>query len=114
MSSLGVPIRFRSSTYTAIIANPVFDFLIKIQGHRGLLAYPSFNKYLLRQLYHMRPDCFNPYKDLFNMIEHILRGFAITTSGNVNPSGFFIYMSLSMDLDRYVVMTLISAKKVLF
>ena len=97
--------RFRSSTYTIIIANPVFDFLIKMHGHIGLLAYPSFNKYSLRRLYHMRPDCFNPYKDLCNLIEHILQGFAFTTSGNVNPLGIYIYMSLSMDPYRYAVMT---------
>ena len=94
MGSSGVPIRFRSSTYNEIIANPIFDFLIKRHGHIGLLAYPSFNKYLLRRLYHMCPDCFNPYRDLCNLIEHILRGF-----------GIYIYMSLSMDPYRYIVMT---------
>ena len=87
-----------------IIANPVFHFLIKMHGYIGLLAYPSFNKYSLRR-YHMRPDCFNPYMDLCNLIEHILRGFAFTTSGNVNHSGIFIYMSLLMDPYRYAVMT---------
>ena len=105
MSYSGVPIRFRSSTYTTIIANLVFDFLIIMHGHIGLLAYLSFNKYSLRQVYHMRLDCFNPYRNLCNLIEHILRGFAFTTSGNVNPSRIFIYMSLSMDPYRYVVMT---------
>ena len=105
MRSSGVPIRFRSSTYTAIIANLVFDFLIKMHGHIGLLTYPSFNKYSLRRLYHMRLDCFNPYRDLCNLIEHILRGFAFTTSGNVNPLGIVIYMSLSIDPYRYAVMT---------
>ena len=89
----------------AIIANPVFDFLIKMHGHIGLLAYPSFNKYWLRRLYHMRPDFFNRYIDLCNLIEHILRGFSFTTSGNVNLSRIYIYMSLSMDPYRYVVMT---------
>ena len=105
MSNSGVPIRFRLSTYTTIISNPVFYFLIKMHGHIGLLAYPSFNKYSLRRLYHMCLDCFNLYRDLCNLIEHILRGFVFTTSGNVNPSGIFIYMSLSMDPYRYVVMT---------
>ena len=99
MSSSGVPIRFRLSTYTTIIANSVFDYLIKMHGHIGLLAYTSFNKYSLRRLYHMSPDCFNPYRDLRNLIEHILRGFAFTTSRNVNPSGIFIYMSLSIHID---------------
>ena len=75
-------------------------------GHIGLLAYPSFNKYSLRRLYHMRSNCFNQYKDIYNLIEQILRGFAFTTSSNMNPSGiFYIYMSLSMDLYRYAVMT---------
>ena len=58
MSSLRIPIRFRSSTYTTIIANPVFDFLKKMHGHIGLFSYPSFNKHSLMRLYHMHPDCF--------------------------------------------------------
>ena len=53
----------------------------------------------------MRLDYFNPYRDLCNLIEHMLRGFAFTTSGNVNPSKILIYMSLSMDPYRYIVMT---------
>ena len=97
MNSSRVPIRFRSSTYIAIIANPVYDFLIKMHGHIGLFTYPSFNKYSLRRLYHMRPDYFNPYRDRCNLTEHILRGFVLFALGNLNPSGAFIYMSLSMD-----------------
>ena len=104
MSYSRVPIRFRSSTYTTIIANQVFDFLIKMHGHIVLLAYPSFNKYSLKRLYHMRSDCFNPYIDLCNLIEHILLGFAFTTSSSVNPSEIFIYISLSMDSYRYAMM----------
>ena len=99
MSSLRVPKRFRSSTYTTIIviiANPIYDFLIKMHDI-GLFAYPSFNKYSLRRLYHMRSDCFNPYKDRCNLIEHILRDFVLFALGNLNPSEIFIYMSLSMD-----------------
>ena len=57
VSSSGVPTRFKSSTYISIIANSVFDFLMKMHGHIGLFAYPFFNKYLLRRLYHMRLDC---------------------------------------------------------
>ena len=85
VSSSGVPIRFRSSTYTVIIANLVFYFLIKMHGHIGLFAYPSINKYSLRRLHHMRPDCFNPYKDRCNLIEHIVQAFVLFTSGNLNP-----------------------------
>ena len=72
VSFSGVPIRFRSSTCTIIIANPISDFLIKMHGHIGLFAYPSFNKYSLRRLYHMRLDYFNPYRDRCPLIEHIL------------------------------------------
>ena len=56
--------RFKSLIYTVIIANPVSNFLIKMHGrYLGLFAYPSFNKYSLRRLYHMRLDYFNPYSD---------------------------------------------------
>ena len=97
MSSLRVPTKFKSSTYTSIIANLVSDILIKMHGHIGLFAYPSFNKYSLRRLYHMPPDYFNPYKDRCNLIEHILRGFVLFAPGNLNLSRIFIYMSLFMN-----------------
>ena len=97
VSSLGVPKGFKSSAYTTIIANPISYFLIKMHGHIRLFSYPSFNTYSSRQLYHMRPDCFNSYRDHCNLIKQILRGFVLFVSGNLNPSGNFIYMSLSMD-----------------
>ena len=53
----------------------------------------------------MRPDCFNPYRDHCNLIEHTLRGFILFASGNLNHLGIFMYMSLSMDPYRLVVMT---------
>ena len=92
MSSSSVPIRFKSSIYTAIIANPISNFLMKMHGHIRLFTYPSFSKYSLRRLYHMRPDCFNPYKDHCNLIEYMLRGFVVFASGNLNPSGIFMYI----------------------
>ena len=95
VSSSRGPTIFKSSTYIEIIANPVSDLLIKMHGHIWLFAYISFNQYSLRRLYHMCPDCFNLYRDRCNLIEYILRGFVLFASGNVNPSG--IYMSLSMD-----------------
>ena len=97
MTSLGVLTRFKSLTFTTIIANLIYDFLIKMHGHIGLFAYPFFNKYSLRRLYHMRLDCFNPYRDRCNLIERILRDFVLFALGNLNHSGIFIYMSLSMD-----------------
>ena len=105
MSSSGVPTRFKLSTYTAIIANPVSDFLMKMHGHIRLFIYPSFSKYSLRRLYYMHPECFNPYKDHCNLIEYMLRGFVQFASSDLNPSGIFMYISLSMDPYKYVVIT---------
>ena len=105
MSSSGVPTRFKSSTYIAIIVNPVSDFLMKMHGHIGLFTYHSFSKYSLRRLYHMRPDYFNPYNDHCNLIEYMLRGFVLFASSNLNPSGIFMYISLSMYPYKYVVIT---------
>ena len=96
MSSSGVPTRFKSSTYTSIITNSISDFLMKMHGHIGLFTYPSFSKYSLRWLYHMRPDCFNIYKDRCNFIEYMLWGFLIFASDNLNPSRIFMYVSLSI------------------
>ena len=62
-----------------------------------LFAYPSFSKYSLRRYYHMRSDCFNPYRDCCNLIEHILQDFVLFALGNLNSSRIFMYMSLSMD-----------------
>ena len=53
----------------------------------------------------MHPDCFNPYKDHCNLIEYMLRGFVLFASSNLNPLGIFKYISLSMDLYKYVVIT---------
>ena len=78
---------------------------MNIHGHIGLFTYLSFNKYLLRQLYHMRPDCFNPYEDHCSLIEYILQDFELCTSGTFNPFGIFIYMSLSNDPYKYAITT---------
>ena len=105
MSSSRVPTRFKSSKYTAIIENPVSDYLMKMHGHIGSFTYPSFSKYSLRRLYHMRLNCFNPYKDRCNLIEYMLRGFVQFASSNLNPLGIFMYISLSMDSYKYVIIT---------
>ena len=97
MSSSGVPTRFKSSTCTAIIESPVSDFLMKMHGHIGLFTCPYFSKYSLRRLYHMRPDCFNPYIYRCNLIEYMLQDDVLFASGNLNPSGIFMYISLSFD-----------------
>ena len=97
VSSSRVPIRFKSLTYTTIVTNLVYDFLIKMHEHIGLSTYLSFSKFSLRLLYNMRPNYFNPYRDCCNLIEHILRGFILFSSCKFNPLGIFIYMSLSMD-----------------
>ena len=101
MGSSIIPTRFKSSTYTIIIKNLVYEFLIKIHGHIGLFTYPFFNRYSLRRLYHMYPDCYNPYNDRYNL----LWGFVLFVSGNLNPSGIFMYISLYMEPYKYVVIT---------
>ena len=105
MSSLEVPTWFKSSTYTTIIINLVSNFLMKMHGHMGLFTYPSFGKYFLRRLYHMCPTYFNPYKDHCKLIEYMLQVFVLFVSGNWNPPRIFMYISLSMDPYKYVVIT---------
>ena len=105
MSSSGVPIKFKSSTYTAIIVNPFSVFLMKTHGQIELFTYPSLSKYWLKRSYHIRPDYFNPYNDLCNLIEDMLRGFEFIALGNVNPSGIFTYTLASRDPYKYVVTT---------
>ena len=53
----------------------------------------------------MRPDCFNPYKDLCSLIEKMLRGFVLIASSSLNPSEIFMCISLSMDPYKYAVIT---------
>ena len=105
MSSSRVPIKFKSSTYTAIIANQFSVFLMKTHGQIELFTYPSLSKYWLKRLYHIRPYCFNPYKDLCNLIEYMLHVFEFIASGNVNPLGIFIYTLASRDPYKYAVTT---------
>ena len=105
------PVRIRQSGrtgirgVTSIIANPFSVFLMKTHGQIELFTYPSLTKYWLKRLYHIRPDCFNPYKDLCNLIEYMLRGFEFIASGNVNPLGIFIYKLASRDPYKYAVTT---------
>ena len=82
-----------------------YVFLINTHGQIELFTYHFFNKYVLKRLYHIRPDCLSPYKDRCNFIEYIHRGFENFASGNVNPSGIFMYMSVSMDPYKYAVTT---------
>ncbi|PIN11585.1 hypothetical protein CDL12_15816 [Handroanthus impetiginosus] len=89
-SSSGVQIMFKSSTYTAIMTNLDPNFFMKTHGQIGSFLYPSFNKYSLRRLYHIRYDCFNPYKDFCTRIEQISREF-LCASGILNPSGIFTF-----------------------
>jgi hypothetical protein len=75
---------FRSSTYTVIIIKLEIDRLIKIHGLIILDLYPSFMRYSLSRLYHIRPDCFSPYNHCFNFIEYISRSFDLNISGIFN------------------------------
>ena len=93
VNSSGVPTRFKSSTYTATIANLDYDFLIKTHGQIGLFSNPSFKRYSLRWLYHMRLDCFNPYKDLCNLIEYKLRNVGLYI-----PDILYHYLMIHTDM----------------
>ena len=53
----------------------------------------------------MGSHSFNPYKDLCNLIEYMLRGFEFIASSNVNPLGIFKYTLASRDPYKYVVTT---------
>ena len=48
------------------------------------------NKYSLRQLYNMHPDCFEPYRNFCYLVEYILQG--LYTLGISYPSGIICFM----------------------
>ncbi|MFS7916733.1 hypothetical protein Hanom_Chr03g00180791 [Helianthus anomalus] len=79
-----------SSTYTAIIVKFDSDRFIKTHGLITSELYPSFSRYSISRLYHIRPDCLRPYKDLWSFIEHISRSVDFNASGNFNPLGIFM------------------------
>ena len=53
----------------------------------------------------MRSDCFNLYKDSYNLIKYMLQDFVLFASNNLNYLWIFMYTSLSMDPYKYVVIT---------
>ena len=83
------------------------DLFMNMHGQIESFLYPSFIKHSLKRLYHILPDYFNPYRNLFNLIEYCSREPA---PGSLNPSGSFTYMSLSSDPYKYVVTTSIRRK----
>ena len=82
-----------------------FLFLNKNSWTYGVIHILSFSRYSLRRLYHINPNCFNPYKDCSKLIEYMLRDFVLFALGNLNHLGIFMYISLSMDPYKYVVIT---------
>ena len=77
--------------------------------HIELFTYLFFNKYIVRQLYHMYMDCFSPHEDHCNLIEYMLQGFVVFSSSNLNPLGHFMYISLFMDQYKYVFTASVSS-----
>ena len=61
-----------------------------MHGQIELFSNPSFSRYSLSQLYHMRPDCFKQYKDICSLIEYTPQDFKLYAL--VIPSGIFKYM----------------------
>jgi hypothetical protein len=86
----------------------VLDFLMNTQGQSSLFEYPFFRRNSLSQLYHIFPDCFNPYKNLTSFTQYMLQ-FAFVFATEI-PSGTFMYMSESNDPYKYAVMTSINCK----
>ena len=95
----------KSLTYTVTIANLDSEFLIKTHVQIGLFTNPYFNKYLLRWLYHMGPNWFNPYKNLCSLIEYMLWDMEPYAASILYPSGIFMYISLFNDPYRFAVTT---------
>jgi hypothetical protein len=96
----------RSSTYTDMIQNHVDDFLMKIHGQLSLFVYPFSLRNSLNRLYHIRPDCFKPYNDFYNLMQYMLQ-FALGF-GIMIPSGTFMYILESNDPYKYAVTTSIN------
>ena len=72
----------------ATITNLDPDFLMNTYEHIGSFMYPSLIKYLLKRLYHILLDYFNPYNDLCNFTEYNPRDLFIL--GFLNPLVIFI------------------------
>jgi hypothetical protein len=64
---------FKSSTYTEIMQNQVWDLLMNTQGQSLLLEYPLFRRNSFNQLCHIFPDCFKPNKDFVNLTQYMLQ-----------------------------------------
>lgn len=78
---------------------------MKMYKYIELLTYYFFRRYLLRQLYHICPNYLNSYKNRCSLIKYMLRGFVSFTSGNLNPLGIFMCISLSIDSHKYTITT---------
>ena len=52
-------------------------------------------------------DWFSPHEDHYNLIDYMLRGFVLFPSSNLNHSRIFIYISLSMDSYKYVLIVFV-------
>ena len=57
-------------------------------------------------MYHIRPNCFNPYNDFYNLTQYMLR-FA-SRFGILIPSGTLMYILESNDPYKYAVTTSIN------
>ena len=75
-----------------------------MQEHIGLFTYSFYNKYALRQLYHMCMNYFSLHEDHYNLIEYMLRGFVLFASSNLNPLGVFMYIKY-LDPYKYAITT---------
>ena len=86
-NSSGALIKFMSSTYTVSIVNLDSDvFMNTHEAYKNFNLYAHFMMFSLRQSYHILPNCFKPYKNHCNFIEHKLREFELYAYDILNPS----------------------------
>jgi hypothetical protein len=85
---------FKSSTYTGIMQNLVEDFLMNTHDQSSLVEYPLFSRKSYNWLYHIRTDCFKPYRDLVSFTQYMLPACEL---GIEIPPETFISLSKSSD-----------------
>ena len=51
----------------------------------------------------MYMNFFSPHEDHCNLIDYMLRGFVVFVSSNLNHSGIFMHISLSMNPYKYAL-----------
>jgi hypothetical protein len=99
---------FKSSPYTDIMQKPVLDFLMNTKRQSSLFEYPLFRRNSFNRLYHILPNCFNPYMNLTSFRQYMLRLVFVFSTEILSAT--FMYMSESNNPYKYAFMTSINCK----